>query len=173
MKSSSLKVLLLIIVVGSLVSLTVGGKSAKPYFSVTISAPQAVKVGSAAILNIAVTNTSSTTTPFSSGYGEDQGEFGCDFSVLTAEGKPAPETRYMKAVEGKDQGPGPQLVISTRSLSTRLAPGESMKFRADLNKLFDLEPGKYTVQLSRFESAWEGRPEAVVKSNTITITVTP
>lgn len=174
MKSSSIKALVLTtIAVFSLMSVPAFGKGAKPYFSVTISAPGSVKAGSAAIVNIAVTNTSSSTIAFSSGYREDQGEFGCDFSVVTSEGKPAPETRYMKAVKGKNQGPGSQLVISTKSLSTRLAPGEAMKFRADLNKLFDLQPGKYTVQLSHFERAWADHPEAVEKSNTITLTVVP
>jgi hypothetical protein len=37
-------------------------KHAKPYFSVTISAPQIVKAGSVAIVDIAVTNTSKSTT---------------------------------------------------------------------------------------------------------------
>lgn len=173
MESSSLKVLLLNITVVLLLSLTVSAEGAKPYFSVTISAPQSIKAGAEAIVNIAVTNTSNSATVFSDGHSEDQGEFECDFNVLTSEGKSAPETRYMKAVKGEDQGPGPQLVISTKSLSTRLAPGQALKFTADINKLFDLAPGKYTVQLSRFESAGAEHPGVTVKSNTITVTVVP
>jgi hypothetical protein len=173
MESASLKVLLLNIAVVLTVSLTALAESTKPYFSVTISAPQRVKAGGAAIVSIAVTNTSKSTTAFSSGFREDQGEFECDFNVLASDGKQAPETRYMKAIKGKDQGPGPQLVTNTKSLSTRLAPGEALKFSADLNKLFDLAPGKYTVQLSHFESAWAEHPGAVVKSNTIILTIVP
>jgi hypothetical protein len=170
MESASLKVLLLNIAVILTVSLTATAESAKPYFSVTISAQQSVKASGAAIVNIAVTNMSKSTTAFSSGFA---GEFERDFNVLASDGRQAPETRYMKAVKGQDQGPGPQLVINTRSLSTRLAPGEALKFSADLNKLFDLAPGKYTVQLSHFENAWAEHPGAMAKSNTISITVIP
>jgi hypothetical protein len=148
-----------------------------------------------------VTNTSKRTIVFARGY-PDQGEFDFDFNVLSLEGTPVSETRYMKSVKGEDQGSGPQLVINTRVWATRLEPGEALKCSADLNKLFDLAPAKYTVQLSRFENTHseytnfptnrdtdlhppEGsqpvqpqpqpaRPRgAMAKSNTITLTVVP
>jgi hypothetical protein len=201
MEISSLKVLLLNIAVILTMCLTVLAESAKPSVSIAINGPPSTKAGSATKVNIIVTNTSNSTNVFAHGY-PDQGEFDFDFNVLSSEGKPVADTRYMKAVKGKDQGPGPQLVINTRFLSTRLEPGKTLKASADLSKLFDLAPGKYTVQLSRFENAHSEytnfpmnrdtdlhRPEgsqplqpqpqpvrprgAMVKSNTITITVTP
>jgi hypothetical protein len=125
MKSSSIKVLLLTVAVLSPMSVAVFGKGGKPYLSVTISAAGSVKAGTVAIVNIAVTNTSSSAIAFSSGYREDQCEFGCDFSALAAEGKAAPKTRYMNAVYGKNQGPGPQLDISGKFIIHAFGAGRS------------------------------------------------
>jgi hypothetical protein len=57
------------------------------------------------------------------------------------------------------KGPGPQFGKVTYS---KLKPGEALKLSIDLCKMFELTPGKYTVQLSRSENAfamhgWERR----------------
>lgn len=62
-----------------------------------------------------------------------------------------------------------------------LAPGEAIKGSSDLNELFELRPGAYTVQVSWFEKRPTYNAQAprspnaapVVKSNPVSVTVTP
>ena len=56
-------------------------------------------------------------------------------------------------------GGGPRLVKADGTLTDTI----------DLNKLYDLQPGKYTIQVERLDE--DGK--TVVKSNTITVNVTP
>ena len=104
MFSSRLKVLLLSLAGVLIVSLTVPLKSAKPYFSVTRAAPESVRAGSAAILNIPVTHRTNRTTVFGSGFCEDEGRFGFDFNSLTSEGRPAAETRSRERIRDRVNG---------------------------------------------------------------------
>jgi hypothetical protein len=174
----------------------------RPEFSIAISAPPIVKVGTPISVKITVTNTSNHVIAFDRW---DVGQRDFNIEIVDLQGNPAPSTKYMKATRGEDQGPGPQVVFAGSLVQTDLKPGEALKETADLKELFDLEPGKYTVHLWRrdFQEGHvtsgvttkpedmdlskppqEGisqpnppraaaKPKAVAKSNMITITVTP
>lgn len=89
-----------------------------------------------------------------------------------------------EAIEGKDPHTSPHLVAEPRwpYLPTPLSPGETLKVGIDLATLFDLKPGKYTVQLGRPKGPGSARrqhqqrtnqAEPVVTSDAINLTVTP
>jgi hypothetical protein len=137
---------LLFVVVG-LTGISVG-QSIAPALAITITGPTIVKVGSRAKIDIVVTNQSNRTIL----YGSDSpghGERNFIFDVRDSFGKPATKTQYFKAVTGEDQGPGPQIMILGKLVEFSLKPGGTVKDTANLSELFDLKPGKYTVQLSR------------------------
>jgi hypothetical protein len=48
-------------------------------------------------------------------------------------------------------------------------PGEAIKSSIDLNELYELKPGKYTAQMYQKDDI----AKVNVKSNIITVTVTP
>jgi hypothetical protein len=162
----------------------------KPSFSITISAPESVKVGSTVELDIVVKNIADHPIVFGS-YGLTHNETNFTYDVRGSAGNVPSDTPYMN-------GPGPQFGKDTYS---NLKPEETLKLSIDLCKMFELTPGKYTVQLSHFENAFalygSGRREdsdlgpnhkidprppvpvyepspnsnLEVKSNTITVTV--
>ena len=166
-------------------------QDAKPSFSITISAPERVKVGSAIELSIIVKNIADHPIVLGSD-GLTHNETNFTYDVRDSAGNVPADTPYMK-------GPGPQFVKPTYS---KVAPGETLKLSIDLCKMFEFTPGKYTVQLSRFENAFalygslkrgdadsgakhdaEQHPPVIyepspnsnleVKSNAITVTVGP
>jgi hypothetical protein len=121
------------------------------------------------------------------------GERAFDFDLIDADGRPARKTQYMKAARGEDQGPGPHYFITgSPSGCATLEPGETYEGSADLNKIFELNPGTYTVHAILpayiMVPAGQSCPRGViddpkieqeyplvkkaVKSNTITLTVT-
>jgi len=149
-------------------------QNAKLSFSITISGPSEVKAGSASYVDIEVENVSNHRITF--GW-DDRGEkhaqscFAIDIHDFAGK-VPAytpdyrKQARYMNVID------------------THLEPEEKLKFRLDLREVFELTPGKYTVQLSRHENSfamygpdWKNEPSPnsnlKVDSNTIAITVTP
>jgi hypothetical protein len=159
---------------------TGSSQTAKPSFSITITAPPAIKAGAEAKVEIEVKNISNHAITF----GADDlshSEKNFAFEVRDSAGKLAPETRYMKAVNGEEQGPGPQMVILNHLGSATLKPGETLKGTANLAELFELQPGQYTVQLWRAEGDHtiidpaKPRPATgpTVKSNIVTVSVNP
>ena len=174
-------------------------KGRKPTFSIAISAPQAVKKGSPIMVEITVTNVSNRAIHFDGEF-PNQGERDFKIDVLDSQGNPAPETRYMKAIWGEDQGPAPtHIVLTGHRVQRDLVPGQIWKEEADLTQVFILEPGTYKVRFSRpdFDSRMEQvspnqahseaknsplpsnaqpppvKPKAVAKSNTITVNIVP
>jgi hypothetical protein len=96
-----------------------------------------------------------------------QDELDYDFDVRDAQTKPAPETKHLKAIKGEDQGPGPQTVIVSSFGYAQLKPHETLKSFVDLTQLFELSPGKYSVQVTRLDL----NGKTVVKSNRISFAV--
>jgi len=146
-------------------------KSTKTPFSVTISATQTVmKAGAEVRINVVLTNISDREIYINVSGGP--GELDYTVSVLDRSGHEAPETKYLRALRGEDASdPGETTtLVVARSFGLRdVKPGETFRSSIDLGKLYDLQPGKYTIQLERIEE--ETHP--VVKSNTITVTVAP
>jgi hypothetical protein len=165
------------------ITLTVIAQNAKPPVSITINAPQTVKVGSKIRLDVTMTNISNHVVH---GHFEDlaHGELNFDFDVRDSQGQPVPQTCYMKGAQGADRGSCPEFIFRTHKGygDDLLKPGETITASADLIDLYDLQPGTYTVQVSWFEgrtryrNPQQPRPPngtAVAQSNIVSITVTP
>lgn len=137
------------------------GKQAQTPFSITVSVPKTeIKAGSSVELMVLLKNTSDYDINTSSTYytGVDNGY---QYDVRTERGA------VVRPKKQRIKGP---LLLSGR-MST-LKPGESHESTTMISDEFDMtKPGKYVIQLSRPIS---GNPhDGVVKSNKITVTVTP
>ena len=148
----------------------------KPAISLNLSTVHTViQAGSEIDLDILITNVSSKEILVSKSPARDNGDSRFDVSVRDANGVAAPQTDYSKALHGiqqhKDTGhKGAEVVMIPMgsNISVPLQPGDSMKDRIVLNRLYDLEtPGTYSVQVSRYDQV----SRTMVQSNTITIQV--
>jgi hypothetical protein len=93
----------------------------------------------------------------------DSAETRYDIQVFDSRGLPAPLTDAGRTFR--------KYLGSGHATFVRLKPGEILRESFnDVSKLYDLSPpGEYTIQVSRFDE----QTKTWVKSNTITVTVTP
>jgi len=100
--------------------------------------------------------------------GPENGPFGCLFDIRDGGGNPTPpRKRSSGSLVG---GGGPAPILGTKD--TVLQPGESISYFAPVSEWYDLsKPGIYTIQVSQHVSSDPN--SAVVKSNKVTVTVTP
>jgi hypothetical protein len=137
---------------------------AEPWFSVTISTPEAtVSVGSGAKLKIVFAN--NTEKELHSPYGgPGRGGPVFDIEIRDTKGNPVSETPYGLKMHGKDPHPFSGSVFRATS-----RPGETIEEEVALSKEYDLsKPGKYTVHVREKHPVFQA-----VKSNMITIIVKP
>jgi hypothetical protein len=145
-----------------------------PSLSMTISTtPIVVNAGTDVKIEIIIKNISDHDVGVDKSPGENSGEKHTKVEVRDDKGKLVRETGYKRALEGNggyDEVSGRIIIPMGSNMGVLLKPGETVKDGLSVNKLYYLDkPGKYTIQCQRFEdesSTW-------VKSNTITITVTP
>jgi hypothetical protein len=139
--------------------------------SVTISAAlTVVKTGSEAKISVILTNLSDQEMFVAWGQG-NRGEFDYKINVLDRNGHEPIETKYFQAVQGKvsdDPSETTALVISRSPSPRQVEAGGKLTDSIYLDRLFDLKPGKYTVQVEHIDDSHK-----TVKSNTLTMTVTP
>jgi hypothetical protein len=136
----------------------------KPAFTITISTPEnIVKVGLDVQLKAAMTNTSDRDIFYGVGMGPI-----IDIDIRDGEGKPVPETPNGRRIHGTDHMDGPGGAFTV--VRVPIKPGKTFEEEPMLNKDYDLSTaGKYTIQAHRFD----GVSMTLVKSNTITVIVTP
>ena len=139
---------------------------ARQLFSLTLLAPnEPVKTGSELSLTITVTNTSDHNLSFgiAPGIAPDQ-TMSYNIEIRDTRGQEAPPTPFLRDLR---EHPTP---TSGSVFGYTLTPGNSYKEQLVITRLYVLRPGKYTIQVARSQ---EPRPNtaAIVKSNTITITV--
>jgi hypothetical protein len=140
-----------------------------PAISVTISAAsETVKVGSELRIKILITNKSDHEILLGKPAGKaGQGEFLNLIEVRDERGNAVPKTRYYRQIRGEEYVPV-GVYLSTIGFSVK--PGESMEEEAIVSKLYDLDKvGKYRIQTQHDDPD----NKALVKSNTITVTVIP
>jgi hypothetical protein len=154
-------------------SVTAGfSQSSGPKFSYSLSLPQTVvKAGSTVRLNITVKNVSGGAIKYFKTVGT--AETGYNIVVTDGEGKSPMETSYGRKLHGKE----PFLDHHSEMLVS-LNPGETVQEFVYLNNIYDLsQPGKYTVQVKNTTYASDADVKSGiktdVKSNTVTLTVTP
>jgi hypothetical protein len=141
----------------------------KPPFSLSISGAQdVVQAGSAVTVKVALTNTSDHKIGVVAD-SDGRGPIDCRIEIRDTQDK---MVRDAKPHVWKDKN-GRTIkriyVGASSAMSVGLQPGQTLSDEFPVNKRFDLtEPGKYSVQASRYDS----ETKTWVKSNTITVTVT-
>jgi hypothetical protein len=181
---------------------------AEPTFSVSIRVAQGVlkarsdlqevfRVGSEVRIRLVFKNTSDHEIPYVRGPGtgvEPHGEIFTDVEVRDAKGELSLETKYHRALRGKDDNsanpavqdksggapatsgrPEPRLRFWGSFTGFMLKPGESREEDIVVSKLYDLsQPGQYTISASRRLSSLGTDPNSkvVAKSNRLMITIT-
>jgi len=117
-------------------------QSSKPTFSISLTAEKDVnRVGSEVRVKAIVTNISTAKILLDRSL-SDRGEFEFDINIHNDRGDIPPLTEYGRAVI-KHEIP----VIVPDGGHSNLQPGETFKSEVIVTKLYDLSPGKYTVQL--------------------------
>jgi hypothetical protein len=158
-----MRTFILFLVVGSSLAVSAQSESAaksksiNPPFALSISSEPVFTLGSPVEVRIRITNTS-THEIHGSAMNVDGFAISYTYDVHDQSGnkleqKPFDQTR---------PGGGPIFTLK---------PGESRGDLTRLNEAYDFSPGKYTIQLSKPLSDEPGAD--VVKSNKITITITP
>ena len=130
--------------------------------SIGISAPQdTVQSGSEVQIEVTITNTSDQNLRYRPLSWPDVKE-----DVRDSQGRPAPETAYGRELHARHIRPTAGSFPGTRILE----PGDNVRYRYPLTVIYDLSrPDTYTVQVQRQDPV----TKTIVKSNTITVTVTP
>ncbi len=138
---------------------------AQPPFSIKIRLlSEVVKLGSPVTIEVTKTNTSNHDLSSMS-----ESEFSID--VNDKNGSPAPETEAVR--RQKEAQKEAQWTRSSGSvMGNPLRPGDSDRRIIGVDRYYDMDqPGKYTIQL-RGGLHIDGN-DYIVKSNTVTVTVTP
>jgi hypothetical protein len=143
---------------------------AEPKISITIKTAQsAVKVGSDVDVEVEMKNISTADV----GAGGAMGPPGLTtlfrWEIRDNDGKAVQMTEYgIKANHLEPPPPGPPHIWAGSFFGEALSPGKTLVQKLALSKEYNLsKPGKYTIQALRFDGTID------VKSNTISLTVTP
>lgn len=166
-----MKTFLQVGLLSAVVGLAVTGAAQAPNstsasFSIKISTSQdVVKVGSEVSLAIRMRNISNQEIYYAWGAGPV-----FDVQIHDRDGKSAPETELGLRIHGKDPRFAQQDSFHEPVILRTLGPEKDYDETFSLNRFYDLnEPGKYTVQVQRLDL----RSKILVKSNAISLTVTP
>lgn len=138
-------------------------REAKPSFAIIISTQhKEVAVGTPLLVRATMTNTSAHVI----GGGTSMGT-AMHIMIFDSEGKEVPEAPELSKKQAKEPG----LMPRTGTIFTAaVKPGRPYTEIFDVTEDYDLSrPGKYTIQAQK----WDGFSKSRVKSNTITLTVTP
>jgi len=141
--------------------------SASQPFTIAIAAVQRdFKVGVEIRVRITLTNTSGRELLVGRAKGDARAEeAGYRIEVVNERGKNPPETKYQRVVKGEADD-----ILVSSPVGFTVQPGKTFEDAMIANKFYDLsQPGKYKIQVQRTEPA----TGILVKSNTITVTVTP
>ena len=140
-------------------------RGAKPPFTIRISAdPSMVKVGSGVDVEVVLKNTSAKPLDCSVAISDLTGQDpSLTFDVRDERGNLAPRRVYSY----------PELATGHAIVGCAVAPGETRTEGQDITRIYDItRPGVYTIQVSKAISLTNAGA-GVVKSNKMTITVSP
>ena len=142
---------------------------AEPRISITIkTALSTVKVGSNVDVEVEMKNISAEGVGFVPPSTMSFSTTSFKWDIRDSAGKPVTMTVYGLKVNCEDAPGGVPRICAGSSFSDILDPGKTLTQKLALSKEYDLsKPGKFTVQAFHYDGKTE------VKSNTITLTVTP
>jgi len=147
---------------------TCSAQATQPRYSITISPLATAKAGSELRVTIVQKNTTGTDQMFwIEPAARLHGELLYQIDVLQSDGKKAARSKYFQGV--RDDAGRLRGGIGLNGVALGKKPGESIVSSIDLNELYDLQPGEYTVQVYQKDSI----AKTTVKSNIITVTVVP
>jgi hypothetical protein len=145
-----------------------------PSFSLAISiAKGVVKTGSPTQIDITVKNVSDHPISLSTLYIHPNVEITDHVTVVDPNGSKSAETELARRSLGHstaaDEARSPT-VVTGKQVLLNLKAGQSFTYQLNIDELYDLSvPGKYSIQIERLDA----EANVSVKSNKITITVTP
>lgn len=138
-------------------------QAVKPSLLIELSAPKdGIKTGLPVRLEVMLTNTTREYILLTGERGPNGVEYrGLEIDVRDASGKILPKAEAKpQRIEELPLNP---------FFAVPLEPGKSLKYEIDLTRKYDLRrPGKYNVQVSRYDSA----ARTTVRSNTTPLTMT-
>jgi len=136
-------------------------QNVQPMFSITISTPHdVIKAGTNVFVKVALTNTSKHQIRLNSSNGTQEMQ---DIVIRDDQGN-SPLSKI-----GRDIAAGRDWLVGSEHSFT-IEPGKTVTERVGVPSTYDLsQPGKYTMQVQKRDPY----SKTVVKSNTITLTVTP
>ena len=141
--------------------------AAQAPFTVTITAPHpTIKVGEPAMIHIVLKDTSEgqLTMPEERHVGT-RGEMNYRITVERSDGSPVPDTELGREIKNGTAGMHHSVLVKDLNF------GEEVAEDADLNNVVKITvPGEYVVQVERADRLYAA---SHIKSNKITITVTP
>jgi hypothetical protein len=148
----------------------------QPPLSITITSPtgKSVKSGSPIGLVVASTNTTGhNILLWGNKAGEEQAGSAYQIDIQKVNGATPPDTSFGHRAKARVDVPrnsSSAQFVDQSGEKLVLKPGESWWDTMTVNDLYDVrQPGDYTIQVERFDPA----TKTMVKSNTITVTVTP
>ena len=150
-------------------------QSSPPPFSLTIRAEQpTVKAGSPVWVHATMENKSDADLSVFRANAEDQGGWVYDVNARDEKGGKPPETHFYRRRQGhltpEEVDREPINIFPGGGPTYPLKPGKTIEDRVNVSKLYDLShPAKYTIQFRRLDPG----SKSFVKSNEITVTVTP
>lgn len=145
-----------------------------PVFSLAISTAKGfVKTGSPIQIDITVKNVSDHSISLSTSYIHPNVEISDRVTIVNADGSKSLETELARRSLGhstpEDESRSPTIATG-KLVFLDLKAGQSFTYQLNVDELYDLGvPGKYSIQVERLND--EGNVS--VKSNKITVTVTP
>ncbi len=158
----NIRMLLTFVLISATVAFA-GNQAAKAPFTIELSTDQpAVKAGSEVSIKVHLTNTSKRVLD-------------CSGTISNLTGV---DPNYVFEVRDEGNSAVPLRVYEHPELATgqpvsrSLKPGESFTDEQEVSRLIDMSrPGKYSIQVARRIS--DDKKDGVIKSNAITVTVTP
>ena len=150
-----------------------GSPAVKETIALTLSASEdMVKTGSPITVTVALKNVSDHEILYWRENTSDAG--GSEYKVDVWDDKSftARETKFGLALKGRSDSTSltPDTPVDSSGGWLTLKPGEGLTDKLNVSKLYDLsQPGKYSIQIRRFDE----ETKSFVKSNKITVTVTP
>jgi len=129
-----------------------------------VAAQNSVNAGDPIEITVTMKNMSDHDITMGKWVGISQAELNYEIIVKGKNGEMPNETGYRKAIkEGHIHGSRQHITLK---------PGEERTETSNINKLYDLSmPGEYAIQVEKELPTSEGK--GTIKSNTITVTVTP
>ena len=142
-----------------IVSLTLCQQASNPGFKITITAEDSTVVAGADIsIKVSLTNTSDHDVREGVMYGRGNIASIYRFEVRDEHGKLVPKRTY----------PHPELGFPGSVRFSPISPKQTIAEAQEVSALYDMrKPGKYTIQV------WKRDPKDDIKSNIVTVTVTP